>query len=112
PRRTVREAGVAGEDLPLLEVDVDRAVPSAAVVLQGPDLAGPVPGSSRDAAEVGGQHFAGVRRHAPGTDERGVLIGARLFRAAAELEDALTRDRDVREVRVRDERAAVVDPDA
>src|SRR5712692_6476203 len=39
PRRHIARASVAGEDLSLLEVDVDRVIPAAAVVPQGPDLA-------------------------------------------------------------------------
>ena len=42
PCRYVAGAAVAGEDLALLKVDVDRVIPAAAAIFQGPDFAGPV----------------------------------------------------------------------
>src|SRR5882672_6025594 len=110
---------VAVEDLALLEVDVDRVVPSAAAVLQDPRLAGAVSGRGRDAAIVRVEHLTVVRLDAPRSDDRrDFSAAARLRRnqrqavageggvgrAPPELEDARPRDGNGGEVRVRDQR--------
>src|SRR3954470_1759705 len=105
PRRHVRGAAVAGEDLAFLEVDVDGVIPSAAAVLDRPDLASPVPGSSRDASEVGVQHPVVVGLHAPRSEEGADRVVRVLASTGAELEHALTHHRDLREIGVRDHRA-------
>src|SRR5712671_2995953 len=118
-RHRVRIA-VAVEDLPLLEVDVDRVVPAAAAVLQVPDLAGAVAGPGRDAAVVGVERpTLVVRLDAPRSDERrhfspaarlrrnerrAVVGEGGLVRAAVELERPGPRDRDSREIGIRDQR--------
>src|SRR4051812_9180774 len=102
PRRHVRGAAVPGEDLAFLEVDVDRVIPSAAAVLDRPDLASPVLGSSRDAAEVGVQHPVVVGLDAPRSEEGADRVVRVLASTQAELEHALTHHRDLREIGVRD----------
>ncbi|MCY1450482.1 hypothetical protein D9M71_672910 [compost metagenome] len=103
PGRDVGELAVAGEDLPLLEVDVDGVVPAAAAVLQGPDLAGAEARRRRDTAEVRSEHVAAVGLDAPGAEEAGDRIAGGLLGAAAELEGALRRHGDLRQVGVRTE---------
>src|SRR3989449_4379764 len=69
PGRHVARAAVAFEDLPLLEVDVDRMIPAAAVVHQVPDLAGAEPRRRRDPPEVRVELVSAVRPDAPGAAE-------------------------------------------
>src|SRR5512140_523534 len=72
PGGNVGRAAVAGDDLALLEVDVDGVVPAAAAVLQHPRLGGGgvASGSGGDASVVRVQHASlVVRLHAPGADE-------------------------------------------
>src|SRR5689334_9913388 len=71
PGGNVGRAAVAGDDLALLEVDVDGVVPAAAAVLQEPRLGGGgvAPGSGGDAPVVRVQRASlVVRLHAPGAD--------------------------------------------
>src|SRR3989449_9157322 len=57
------------EDLALLEVDVDRMIPAAAVVHQVPDLAGAEPPRRRNPPEVRVELVSAVRPDAPGAAE-------------------------------------------
>src|SRR2546422_903056 len=65
PRRHAAGTSVSLEDLPLLEVDVDRMIPVAAVVHQVPDLAGAEPRRRRDPPEVRVEHPAAICPDAP-----------------------------------------------
>src|SRR5262245_64789944 len=81
PGRHVTGAAVAFEDLPLLEVDVDRVIPAPTVVHQIPDLAGAVTRHRRDPPEIRVELVSAVRSDAPGAAERrdgivGGLLGA------------------------------------
>src|SRR4051812_39558090 len=93
PGGNVRRAAVAGQDLALLEVDVDRVIPAGAAVDDGPDLLRPGPRRSRDATEVGGQRSAPVvGLDAPWPEEAGDRIARGLAGAAVELEYAGPRE--------------------
>src|SRR2546426_1731397 len=76
PRRHAAGTSVSLEDLPLLEVDVDRMIPVAAVVHQVPDLAGAEPRRRRDPSEVRVEHFSAVGPDAQGprNDVTGSLV--------------------------------------
>src|SRR5258706_13972609 len=102
PGRHVARAAVAFEDLPLLEVDVDRMIPAAAVVHQSPDLAGAEARRRRDPPEVGVEHFPAVRTDAPGASERSDGIVGVLGGAVSELESTRPGDGNGRQIRVRD----------
>src|SRR5579859_1689463 len=67
PGRNVSSATVAGQDLAFFKVDVDRVIPSAAAVLQSPDLARSVTRSRGDTSPAGVQHLAVVGLYAPWT---------------------------------------------
>src|SRR5579864_144064 len=60
PRRHVRSAAVAGQDLAFFKVDVNGMVPSAATVLQCPHFARAVLRQRRDAAEAGVERCSGL----------------------------------------------------
>src|SRR5262249_19149551 len=102
PARDVRRSPVASQRLALLEVDVDGVVPTTAAVLQMPDLACTVAGRRRYPAEIGGESLSIIRLNTPRTKEARHRVVARLVGAVAELEEPLTRDRNYRQVWVRD----------
>src|SRR2546422_3803154 len=102
PRRHVARAAVALEDLPLLEVDMDRMIPAAAVVHQVPDLAGAESRRRRDPPEVRVELVSAVRTDAPGAAERSDWIVGRLVGAVSELERARPRHGNRGQIRVRD----------
>src|SRR5437016_2813113 len=89
PRGDLAGASVAGEGLALLEVDVDRVIPAAAAVFQGPDLSFPEARTCRDPAEIGGEHRPVVRLDAPRASGRRDGVSARLVGAVSELEGPL-----------------------
>src|SRR5205823_6181894 len=103
PGGHVPGATVAGEDLTLLEVDVDGVVPAAAAVLQRPGPAGVLARRRRDPADVRGAHVSAIGLHSPGAEERADRIAGRLLGAASELEGPGARDRNLRQVRIRDQ---------
>src|SRR2546428_7041847 len=65
PRRHVAGTSVAGEDLALLEVDVDRVIPVVLLVDQGPDLASAGSGRCRDSPEDCRMRYVFPRPDAP-----------------------------------------------
>src|SRR5262245_40765710 len=77
PQWDVTGFPIAGENLTLLKVDVDRVIPATATVLQCPDLARPVFRRCRDATEVRSEHGAAIGLHAPGAKgtRNGVIGG-------------------------------------
>src|SRR5947209_1561675 len=58
PRRNLGRISIARQDLTFLEVDVNRVIPPAASVLQGPDLAGAVFRCGRDSSKIGVERCA------------------------------------------------------
>src|SRR5439155_19918179 len=102
PGRDFACAPVASQRLALLEVDVDGVVPITAVVSQVPDLACTEAGRRRYPAEVGGESLSPIRLDTPRTTEARHRVVGRLVGAVAEREVPLTRDRDFRQVWVRD----------
>src|SRR5215510_12553170 len=79
PGRDVRRFAVASQRLALLEVDVDRVVPTTAAVLQVPDLACTVAGRRRYPAEVGGESSSLlIRLDTPRTKEARHRVVGRL----------------------------------
>src|SRR5439155_1761402 len=101
-RRHVAFASV--EDLALLEVDVDRMIPAAAVVHQVPDLAGAEPRRRRNPPEVRVELVSAIRPDAPGAAERSGRVVGRLVGAISELEGTRPRHGNGGQVRVRDQR--------
>src|SRR5579864_6924222 len=79
PSRNVSSATVAGKDLAFFKVDVDRVVPSAAAVLQSPDLTRSVTRSRGDTSPAGVQHLAIVGLYAPRTRLIARASGKRFF---------------------------------
>src|SRR5262249_40519539 len=101
--RHVVDAAVARENLPFLEVDVNRVIPPAAIVDQVPDLARPELRRRRDAVVVGGELDAAVGADAPVAIERGNRIAAGLDAVLAEHERPLVDHRNLRQIRIRDQ---------
>src|SRR5437899_2430536 len=91
PRRNVSSATVPGQDLAFFKVDVDRVVPSAAAVLQGPDFARAEGRSCGETTEAGIHHRAAIRGYSPRAsltagasgEGRWIIRGERLRSAAA-----------------------------
>src|SRR5262249_42971645 len=102
PRRHLAGTSIAGEDLPFLEVDVDRVIPAPAVVLQGPDLAGAIFWRCRDPTEVRVELVSIVRPDAPGAAKRRDGVVGRLVGAIPEHERPVPGDGNLREIGVRD----------
>src|SRR5262249_3257946 len=103
PQWDVTGFPIAGENLTLLKVDVDRVIPATATVLQCPDLARPVFRRCRDATEVRSEHGAAIGLHAPGAKgTRNGVIGG-LAGATPEFEDPLPRHGNFRQIGVRDQ---------
>ena len=100
--RHVVEAAVAREDLPFLEVDVNRMIPPVAVVDEMPDLPRPELRRRRDPVVVGGELDPAVGPDAPMAGECGDRIAARLDAVLAEHERPLVDDRNLRQIRIRD----------
>ena len=104
PRWDVAGLAVAGENLALLEVDVDRVIPAAAAVFQRPDLAGAVARRRGDPAEVRGERSPGIiRLDAPGAKERRDGVVGRLVGAPVKLEFPLRCHGNLGKIRVRDQ---------
>ena len=101
-RRHVARASVSFEDLPFLEVDVDRMIPAAAVVHQVPDLAGAEPRRRRDPPEIRVELVSPVRTDAPGAAERSDGVVGRLVGAVSELEGTRPCHGNRGQIRVRD----------
>src|SRR5882724_10954409 len=60
PRRHIGCAAIAGKNLTLFKVDVNRMIPSCAGILQSPDFTGARCGRRGDPAIVSLQHGAAV----------------------------------------------------
>src|SRR2546422_5201137 len=96
PCRHVARAPVAGEDLPLLEVDVDRVIPVILLIDQGPDLAGAGSGRCRDPPEVRSEYIVFGRPDAPWAAERRDGVVGRLPGFLSEPQGPLPGHRHVR----------------
>ena len=103
PRGHVRRAAVTREDLPLFEMDMNRVVPSASVVDQGPYFARAESRRGGNPTVVRVQGLSTVGRDSPGPAERGNR-GALLLRIVSEHESARSRDRNCAEVGIWNQR--------